>query len=611
MAVATGDTTGMGDDHNGSCSDATGPDVALLYTAPHTGNFNFSLEGSAYDTQISVHQGCGGPELICDDDGAPTPPASAVGLPMIQGQSVAVVIDGNSAAAGTWQITVSSDEYCRNGGDDDLDALSDCDDPDCWTDPICAGSFEADCADAIDDDADGDIDCDDSDCTGAPECSNCPVDVDLVSATGPAVDTADTTGAGDDVAFGCLSGMGNELVYAWTAPSTGWWAFDTFGSSLDTALAVFDEICGLEFACDLDSGQTPQSRVNMHIVSGSTVRIVVDSERQPGTFVLNIDPGEDCTDLSDNDGDGLVDCADEDCDSEPSCTEMNCGDSTDNDADGDTDCADPDCAGFAPCAEQFCADTVDDDSDGDTDCDDTECLYDDLCITCSPTNLGSSMGPGLSTGSISSADDDVLPSCGMAGAAEVEFAWTAPYDGTFVFDATPSNFPAVVSVRLGGACTGTELACQAETGALDPAATAVVYQGEQVLVSVEGVAGATGTYFFGVFDAEDCDDTIDNDGDGDADCTDSDCTYDPACQTCSPSSLGSALGASVASGTTASGHDDDLDISCSSGGGAADVEYTWTAPATARYIFDTDTSSYNTVLQVMDTDCAGAVLLQR
>jgi hypothetical protein len=68
----------------------------------------------------------------------------------------------------------------------------------------------------------------------------------------------------------------------------------------------------------------------------------------------------DCTDLLDNDGDGLIDCFDPDCvEGSPFCeAEFYCDDGFDNDADGLIDCDDPDCAEFehcqAPCGPANC-----------------------------------------------------------------------------------------------------------------------------------------------------------------------------------------------------------------------------------------------------------------
>jgi hypothetical protein len=54
-------------------------------------------------------------------------------------------------------------------------------------------------------------------------------------------------------------------------------------------------------------------------------------------------PDEVCGDGKDNDGDGLVDCADSDCASAEVCTKEQCHDGVDNDNDGQVDCADSDC----------------------------------------------------------------------------------------------------------------------------------------------------------------------------------------------------------------------------------------------------------------------------
>jgi hypothetical protein len=54
-------------------------------------------------------------------------------------------------------------------------------------------------------------------------------------------------------------------------------------------------------------------------------------------------PPESCTNGTDDDGDGLVDCQDTDCADLPICAVEVCGDCTDNDGDGLVDYQDPDC----------------------------------------------------------------------------------------------------------------------------------------------------------------------------------------------------------------------------------------------------------------------------
>ncbi len=116
-----------------------------------------------------------------------------------------------------------------------------------------------------------------------------------------------------------------------------------------------------------------------------------------------------CDDGFDQDGDGLTDCADPDCDTaicdtagnrcrDAGCdgcrmeaSETMCGDGADEDCDGLRDCLDPDCdgavcgpggatcdMGLCPCAsgfeERLCGDGTDDDCDMLTDCADPDCL---------------------------------------------------------------------------------------------------------------------------------------------------------------------------------------------------------------------------------------------
>ncbi len=54
---------------------------------------------------------------------------------------------------------------------------------------------------------------------------------------------------------------------------------------------------------------------------------------------------EDCSDGIDNDSDGLLDCEDGDCATDPACVELDCDDGQDSDNDGFTDCDDEDCWG--------------------------------------------------------------------------------------------------------------------------------------------------------------------------------------------------------------------------------------------------------------------------
>jgi hypothetical protein len=88
-----------------------------------------------------------------------------------------------------------------------------------------------------------------------------------------------------------------------------------------------------------------------------------------------------CGDTIDNDGDGLIDCADiADC-SGSWCPEKVCGDELDNDGDGYVDCNDPDCLGEGGCetGAEICTDGIDNDGDYLIDCNDQNCLEASNC----------------------------------------------------------------------------------------------------------------------------------------------------------------------------------------------------------------------------------------
>lgn len=105
---------------------------------------------------------------------------------------------------------------------------------------------------------------------------------------------------------------------------------------------------------------------------------------------------EDCSNKVDDDGDGLADCSDPECDQALACVppEEICVGGLDEDLDGLIDCDDPACASVFPCKPpveerppveetppaEDCDNLRDDDRDGATDCSDTDCDDDARCV---------------------------------------------------------------------------------------------------------------------------------------------------------------------------------------------------------------------------------------
>ena len=88
----------------------------------------------------------------------------------------------------------------------------------------------------------------------------------------------------------------------------------------------------------------------------------------------------------DDEGSGLPDCDDPDCIVTPDCPEAICNDGVDNNRNYQTDCHDIACCGFGECTlrelGQCCFDGSDNDGDGCIDCADEDCLSGGLGETC-------------------------------------------------------------------------------------------------------------------------------------------------------------------------------------------------------------------------------------
>jgi hypothetical protein len=264
-------TQGALDDAAASCGGSGGADVMVLFTAPDAGRWRFGLSNTAFDTVLSVFDGCGGAELACADTDA----AEAVAVELAAGQQVIVVVDGADNGQGVYRLdaTLAPDveSDCVDGLDDDVDGLTDCLDAECASEPVCVEV----CDDGVDNNADGLVDCSDARCSAEAHCE-APCAVGELAGALPISFYDSTVGGGDDSAPSCQSlSSAPDRDYVFIAPVTAEYTFDTVGSSFDTVMYLLDGCGGAELACN-DDGVEKQSKITTTLQAGQRVIVVVD-----------------------------------------------------------------------------------------------------------------------------------------------------------------------------------------------------------------------------------------------------------------------------------------------------------------------------------------------
>ncbi|MDX9970603.1 MAG: hypothetical protein RBS56_01715 [Candidatus Gracilibacteria bacterium] len=221
-----------------------------------------------------------------------------------------------------------------------------------------------------------------------------------------------------------------------------------------------------------------------------------------------------CENGLDDDGDGLIDCADPDCASRSYCQILPeiCNDGLDNDKNGLIDCADPVCFGNSYCTttEQVCDDLIDNDSDGFVDCADSDCAGNPVCVVI-PEAICNDLIDNDSDGFVDCADSDCAgnPVCVVLPEAICNDLIDNDSDG-FV-DCADSDCAADPACLVGPEICDNGIDDDADTfidcADSDCAAFPACILGPELI----------------------CDDTIDNDLDSDIDCADLDCATDPVC----------------------------------------------------------------------------------
>jgi hypothetical protein len=219
---------------------------------------------------------------------------------------------GYECTSGVCYVGVGG-EVCDNDVDDDGDGFVDCIDGDCALDASCAG-VETSCGDLLDNDADDVYDC--ADTTACSATALCEPGDRPVGA--PCTNPSDCA-AVDGGAPACIESQSYPGGYC-----SGWCEEDADCPAGSHCGAPFANLCFDDCSSlyDCRPGQLCAPYAGDGCVGFA---------------------GELCGNLRDDDGDGLLDCADPACAEEVACTgpeEDDCNDLEDDDQDGFVDCAD-------------------------------------------------------------------------------------------------------------------------------------------------------------------------------------------------------------------------------------------------------------------------------
>ncbi|MEM6296819.1 MAG: hypothetical protein AAGA54_36470 [Myxococcota bacterium] len=194
-------------------------------------------------------------------------------------------------------------------------------------------------------------------------------------------------------------------------------------------------------------------------------------------------------------------------------------------------------------------------------------------IDCIDVTLSQDL-PLVYSASIESAESRYQPSCVGAVSAEATHAFTAPFDGTFVFRTAGSNFDTVL-YALGPACGQPELACNDDVDGTTFSEIAVPMSGGETITVVVDGFNEVGSYQLEVAPAGGCPDEV----------------LPPDPEVILADFLDGDDGNSVSP-------------SCGNGGVGPDVVYSWTAPFSGSYLITTQGSAFDTILSVYTDGCA-------
>lgn len=111
----------------------------------------------------------------------------------------------------------------------------------------------------------------------------------------PYTDSGATCDNTDDIILTCLYGTSIDVVYKYTAVSSGFLSVSLCGSAYDTGLGIFDDAYNMLYCNDDFCGL--QSQIDFAATAGATYYFVIDGYNGAcGSYLLNVTSGGDACD---------------------------------------------------------------------------------------------------------------------------------------------------------------------------------------------------------------------------------------------------------------------------------------------------------------------------
>ncbi|MBP7933541.1 MAG: hypothetical protein KA354_02730 [Phycisphaerae bacterium] len=118
--ITEGSTFGATNDGTASCGNSsTAPDVWYKYTPPMDATLRIDTCGSALNTVLSVYDGCGGAELVCNDECEGTAcqgPPSCLALSVQAGKTYLIRVAGADGVTGDFRLSIRDNVVLEHSG---------------------------------------------------------------------------------------------------------------------------------------------------------------------------------------------------------------------------------------------------------------------------------------------------------------------------------------------------------------------------------------------------------------------------------------------------------------------------------------------------------------